>query len=590
MPFFFATSVGLYGLLGVPVLIGLHFFVHRAPPLQISSLALWLGPEEMGMEGANLRSPPLTAVLLLEVLALLLLVAALCEPRWVGEQQRSLGLVIDSSASMAARVSEPSPAQYFAGEVERLRGRAGALAITVVASGVRPEQLQSEVGPATAAAALGSLAYVQGPHSLAPAYDLLRAQGIANDNILVLTDRQDTPGLPAAARVLRRSAPLSNVGWVGGGWGADAAPFAVVQNFGAEEQEVEISIRSFASDRIVGTPQTQRLTLEPGQQEIVRPLGAERAAAQPLAIDYIECALRVAAEAGNALDLDDTMILYRPTPRRLTLRSESATLEPAMRRVSAALQKAEYSSKKNADVVVVDEPPTATSAYALHFALPSKGEDTRQTRNLSMDTFSSLMSGFEMQGLVWYYTPRPTQPAGQVLLADGDRPLIWRDDQAVHFNIDIRRSNFFRHPAFPIFMLNLLTSLAKQSRGLENRSFASGADEWFAKGACRGLLEGPGDWRQEFAAAEKLVSLSDYAPPGLYSWGCGAAQEQFAIHFTSPEESDLQHRQVFGDTLDLATVTGGGAAATTVDLGRFFVALAMLTGVAAWWLLSRVRQ
>src|SRR3990172_7221022 len=100
----FANPWGLLALLSLPAIAVIHLYRRRFPPLQIAGLHLWGIESEVRAAGRRRERLPITATLLLELLAGLLLALLLSRPRLADlDSIEHLVVVLDNSASMQAR-------------------------------------------------------------------------------------------------------------------------------------------------------------------------------------------------------------------------------------------------------------------------------------------------------------------------------------------------------------------------------------------------------------------------------------------------------------------------------------------------------
>src|SRR5580698_5989367 len=118
----FANPWGLLGLLAVPAILILHSYYRRFPPLLIGGLHLWGVQAQVRQAGRRRERLPITASLLLELLAAAALSLVLAQPH-VAESRRveHLVIVLDNSASMQAR--PPGGKSFREAGVEEIESR-----------------------------------------------------------------------------------------------------------------------------------------------------------------------------------------------------------------------------------------------------------------------------------------------------------------------------------------------------------------------------------------------------------------------------------------------------------------------------------
>ena len=135
----FLTPAAALALLAIPAIILIHYLRGSRRRIRVPSVELWQGLTP-GLTARNrVKRPPLSVLLLLQILIALGLGVALMRPAREGEIVRHLGLVVDTSASMQAADAGQTRfdvARQVAG------GRIKALApldhVTLVRSGFRP--------------------------------------------------------------------------------------------------------------------------------------------------------------------------------------------------------------------------------------------------------------------------------------------------------------------------------------------------------------------------------------------------------------------------------------------------------------------
>ncbi|MDQ3329288.1 MAG: BatA domain-containing protein, partial [Planctomycetota bacterium] len=78
----FANPWGLLALLAVPAILAIHLYRRRFPRLVVAGAFLWAGETEVRDAGRTRDRLPITATLLLELLAAILLALVLSQPRF----------------------------------------------------------------------------------------------------------------------------------------------------------------------------------------------------------------------------------------------------------------------------------------------------------------------------------------------------------------------------------------------------------------------------------------------------------------------------------------------------------------------------
>ncbi|NOX53610.1 MAG: hypothetical protein GXP27_04075 [Planctomycetes bacterium] len=139
---FFANPWGLLGLLALPVIVVIHLYHQRFRPLAVAGLHLWVAEARLEAPGRRRQRLPITASLILELVAAALLSLLLADPR-IGQagQRAHLVVILDNSASMSAVDSRRgrSLRELAVEELERrVQGLGRHPAVTILLTGRRP--------------------------------------------------------------------------------------------------------------------------------------------------------------------------------------------------------------------------------------------------------------------------------------------------------------------------------------------------------------------------------------------------------------------------------------------------------------------
>src|SRR6476620_10740548 len=121
-----ANPYGLWALIGLPVVIAIHFLQRKSVILPVSTLFLLEKTQRESASGRRFDRLMNSVPLWMQLLAILLLAWFLCEPRY--QKPRStqrIAIVLDSSASMA--VFKERMLQVLAQKLPPLKGPATAM-------------------------------------------------------------------------------------------------------------------------------------------------------------------------------------------------------------------------------------------------------------------------------------------------------------------------------------------------------------------------------------------------------------------------------------------------------------------------------
>ena len=232
----FANPAGLWVLLGVPVIVAIHFLQQRA---QVARTSTWFLIERLAPDSARGRTWDrlrASRTFWLQLAAVAVAAWVLGEPRWVrAESTQTVAVVLDASAAMGAF----RPAAVAAAERELALADGLAARTTWVIMTTDPGQPALYRGPerAAAQAALARWQPEAGRHDPAPALRLARALAGADGRTLLVTDTRAK--VPADQRAAGVGEPIDNVGFAGATvTREDGAPVwrALVKNHAATPQ------------------------------------------------------------------------------------------------------------------------------------------------------------------------------------------------------------------------------------------------------------------------------------------------------------------------------------------------------------------
>src|SRR5580704_5085997 len=247
----FANPWGLLGLLALPAIVILHLYYRRFPPLLVGGLHLWGVQAQVRQAGRRRERLPITASLLLELLAAVVLSLVLAQPHLAQTRQvEHLIVVLDNSASMQGR--PPQQKSFRDAAVEEITSRfqrlpAGSVA-TLVVTGRRPELLAGPAVPLTkASSALDGWHPGAVAHDFEPAWDLAAQLAQDNGRILFVTNHlppQQAP-TPKAMEIVSVGRPLENTAITAARWNFDPKSnkgrvFLRVANFGKKPADVQV--------------------------------------------------------------------------------------------------------------------------------------------------------------------------------------------------------------------------------------------------------------------------------------------------------------------------------------------------------------
>ena len=284
----------LWALLAIPIVVALHFIRARKRRYEVSALFLWKQAKEIAE--ARRRFNP-SWLLLLQILFVTLAALALAQPNFSASGPPDRVLVVDTSASMAARDSDGVRLDKAVEEAKTLLRGAGRVA--VVRAGLDAVSVQPPTDDTSAAsAALDTLRAADREADLGRALSL--ALSIAPEaEIHVFTDSEPPPENRAILHAVGGDA--LNLGVSTFDIGLQQAFVAVASN---HPRPQEVALELLQEDQVVA--QTTLLVPAEGQANVSFPL--------PNSSGFFEA--RLAAPGWDALELDNTGLCWQTRPAR----------------------------------------------------------------------------------------------------------------------------------------------------------------------------------------------------------------------------------------------------------------------------------
>lgn len=403
----FANPAGLWALLGVPVILAIHFLQQRA---RVARTSTWFLIEKLAPDSAKGRTWDrirASRQLWLQLAAAIVAAWVLAEPRWVrAESAQTVVLVLDSSASMDAFRGPALAAAER--EMDLAAGLAARTTWVILPTNPRLPVIYRGEDRLAATAALDRWQPDSGQHDLTPALRLAHGLAGAAGRTLLITDRREK--IPPDQRAAGVGQPIENVGFAGATVARTENGVvwrALVKNHATVPQS-----RAWHFEAGGGKSALQSLELAPGAI-------SEISATFPDGVD--EAMVVLAADAFGA---DDRLPLVRPAPKPLTVSvegdDEAATF---FRKLAATVE--------GVTIVGPDQPATLRLGRRSAAALASEPRggifwapaDERQQAPLATEPVTperdELVAALNWQGWLG------TGPHGYTL-QPGDAALLWQ--------------------------------------------------------------------------------------------------------------------------------------------------------------------
>ncbi len=552
----FANPWGLLALAALPAIVVLHLYQRRFPPLLIGGLHLWGAESDVRRPGRKRERLPITASLLLELLAAALFALVLSRPRF--DESRGvehLVVVLDNSASMQAR---PPGAGSFrdaaVDEIERRFSRLGRGAVaTLIAAGRRPTIL---AGPAVelklARGALESWNPSGPSHDLQPSWDLAAQIADQGARILFVTDHLPPKELaaPKAMEIVSVGRPLENAAVTGARWSFDSKRNKGridlrVGNFGRRPADVHVRGWKVAS----GATLFERvLLIEPG---------GDAALAADVNGGLSEIGIEIGA-ADDGLAIDNRVTLVEPKVRlvtfAITLGANHSAVRP-IRRALSGIQDLQPGSARDAQLVfgsASESPALREDLWWLGIG-PIDASETARQGELALagpyllEKSHPLLDGVLLSGVV-FGGVQPNHFDATPLVCAGRHRLLARLNgtpaNAFVLNLDMAKSNLAESPDWPILVKNLVDLCRNARPGLARWNYRLNEEITFrlepGREESRDPLTLALGTKSRPLARSGFVEVPPLDEAGVYEVRDGErSMGRFAVNFYDPIESNL---------------------------------------------------
>lgn len=549
---YFANPWGLLALLALPAIAVIHLYHRRFPPLVVAGAHLWGVETEVRSAGRRRDRLPITATLLLELTAALLLGLLLGQPR-IGALGTATHLVVvlDNSASMQSHAEgQPSLRDRAIAELDRRMAELSrGSVVTVLLTGRRPAMLAGPAVPWSEAKPLLAAWQPSAPrHEFQPAWDRAAQFAENTGRLLFLTDAlpPDDAPLPKGMEVVALGRPLDNVALTAARWTFDSSQgkgrvFLRVENFG--RRDADVTVTGTAKGQTV-FERTVRLDIGEGV-----PLESDVAGG----LGQLTVTLRV---AGDALPVDNVVTLIEPKARLVTVANTlpDGAAARLTRRVLEHIpdwQPGDVSAAHLHIGPAGELPPSRPDLWWLGVG-PLDLSEAAQMAAIDLagpyliEKQHPLLAGITLGGVIWGGV-QPLDRDVLPLISAGRYPLLSQlngtQTTGYLLNIDLSRSNLADSPDWPVLLSNLVELRREDLPGLRRWNYRLNEEIRFRladAAAGTGELQLLHDGTSRPLARARLVELPPLSETGIYEIRDGGQSlGRFAVNFFDPAESTL---------------------------------------------------
>ncbi len=555
---FMGNPAGLYALLGIPVVVGIHFLQRRARMVTVSTLFLLEKLQRESAGGNRFERLRSSIPLWLQLAVVLVVTWLLIEPRWQREDMvQRLAIVMDGSASMlVAKPGALSEVRRVCEELAKPTSRTEYYLINsrddagYLYHGVRLEEMVTAVSRWEPRG---------GTHDLEPALRVARSLVGVEGNVVLVTDRGQKD-MPHGAKVLACGESVANCGVSGVRVSHEDGKHwwqATVRNYSAGPQQRAWFLK-------IGDTATAEQVVELPAHGAVGLRGEF-----PSGTDLVTLHL-----TPDVFALDDRAAMLIPRSVslrvRLPLEPDGVPIDrsPVGRLFTALGGVSIVTEAPHLEAVYYDPlNPSLPSAHACVFVRDPRDQAPALTGKLLVERHPFTKDVDWQSLLVQDVASIPAAPQDEVLVWCGERPLVFLRgvglERALCFNFDLRKSNAPRLPAFIMAVHRFLEGVRRTTVGEVHSNVECGQRLSVAADRKKGAEElvtyfinaATGEaWEKRYSVGlSELLRAPDEAGVFTVKQG-GVLCLRAAVHFADAREADFSQAQRVDETVGLAAV------------------------------------
>jgi Aerotolerance regulator N-terminal len=581
----FSSPAALWCLLGIPVVLAIHFLQKRSQREVITTLFLLQQLRRESEVGNRIERLRPSIPLWLQLLMVLLFTWLLAGPRWMKKEMvQRMVIVMDSSASMQAFRAEAEAAVRTV--LATLAGPLTRTELTLLASD--PAQPAYYHGGSATELELGLKSWLPllGVHDFTPSLRTARHLAGEKGSVVFITDHVSESKLPFEAALFAVGSDTPNVGWAG---------VTVEEKDGRKIWRALLCNHSrTAQDREWRAGSGDKLS---AWTKLTLAVGETRTLSGPFLEGADVSGLRLELKP-DAFTLDDVLPVLSPKPKVLGLHLPSGRGDGAeeLRELFGKFAHTQIVASAEADVRVIVWPPSTAlggNENACVFSSPSKIERVALLRGAIVGEAHPLIEGLNWQSLLVHdgmVVPRDVKD--RVLLWQGERPLISlrRTElgaQQLFCHFDLISSNARKLPALAVLLHRFLQQMrqekvAPETENYDLRQRLSVAHHQGEKAAPLTLVTQTPAARIEVPLAQAHL-LRAPAQPGFFQVEqAGEVLLRGSAHFADTREADLKAGKAFQDLASLKTEQSD-AVMESDPRWRLWLLILLAALLGSWW-------
>ncbi len=525
--------LALIALATVPALAAIYILRNRFRRRQVSSLVLWRFHVQSKAGGAKIHRLQLPLLFFLELLALLLLIAAATGPRWkLPQSSRPLIVVLNDGFSMRAAqdgVSSQDRAKEF---LEQLFRRQPPPFTRLILAGTEPRSLGSTATRWTEVNNLLSQWKCWSPDSaMDSAITLASEIGGGQANILVLTDRKPVDEKISNPRLEWQAfgRPLDN--------------FAIINASRTAFGDQDRCLIEIANDSD-STHSTHLLVSGTGNSPAEISLGPRQTQRLVFNVPSTAPSLHATLDP-DALAADNEIELLPPIRKRVRV-EVALTNKDLSAMVNRALDATGFRAalEQNPELVIhADDSPVGSNTWDVTWS--TLAATNAYTGPFIVDNSHPLAEGITLDGAIWAAAAAANAPGDTPVILAGNVPLLSeRADiigrRHITLNLNPSLSTVEDTPDWPILFWDILSWRISEMPGLKDSNARLGTEIILKTDGQPIAITQPDGAQISFPKVADQIAI-DTPMPGIYSVAMGSVTNQFSVNTLAADESDLSH-------------------------------------------------
>lgn len=581
----FSSPEALWCLIGLPVVLAIHFLQRRSQREVITTLFLLQPLRRESETGNRIERLRPSIPLWLQLLMVLLLTWLLAGPRWIKKEVvQRMAIVMDSSASMQAFRGEAESSVKLA--LGTLTGPLSRAELTLLSSDPAEPTLYHGGSAIELGAGLKAWQPLLGVHDFTPSLRTARRLVGETGSVLFITDHVSESKLPFEAALFSVGAETANVGWAG---------------VTVEEKDGQTIWRALLCNHSL-TAQDREWRAASGDKfsgwtKLTLAVGETRTLSGPFLEGAAETGLMLQLKT-DAFPLDDVLPVLLPEPKVLGLHLPSGRND-GVEELWELFQKfahTEIVASSEADLRVMVWPPsTALGAdeNACVFSSASKIERVALLRGAIVGEAHPLIDGLNWQSLLVHDgMVVPCDARDRVLLWQGERPLISlrRTElgaQQLFCHFDLISSNARKLPALAVLLHRFLEQMRQEKVAFEAENFDIRQRLIVAhlkgeKAAPLTIISRSPTSRVDVPLAQVHLLRAPSQPGFFEVEQAGTLLLRGSAHFADTREADLKMAKSFQDLASLKTAQTDKVMKSD-PRWRLWLLVLLAALMASWW-------